>query len=29
VILGVLTIAIVASLQADKHDRERGITPAH
>ena len=29
VILGVLTVAIVASLQADKRDRERGIKAVH
>jgi tellurite resistance protein TerC len=29
VILGVLTVAVVASLMADKRDRERGITAAH
>ena len=29
VILGVLTVAIVASLYADKRDHERGVTPVH
>ena len=29
VILSVLTVAIVASLQADKRDRERGIKAVH